>query len=477
MPHLVPFHVAINGGTGQAGSMRFTNLTRRVEIGANSYLLETGGKKIVIDAGMHPKAEGLEASPDFSLLGDGTVDAILVSHAHQDHLGCLPVLTRGQPRAKVFMTASTADLADTMLHNSVNVMSRKREELGLADYPLFTHRGADLSAAAWQTCPLEAVISYEGERLPHEESASGFSFHDAGHILGSAGILLREDGRRIFYTGDVNFENQTLLPGAAFPEGPIDVLIMETTRGDSPLPPGFTRAGEEERFCAALNAAYERGGAILIPVFALGKTQEILTLLYRLRRDAAIRLKPVYIGGLSTKITSIYDKYRTSTGRLHPRLEIFDAIAPFTLTGKNVEAAKVDRTHIYALSSGMMTENTLSNGFARRILERTDCSIFFVGYADPASPAGRLKAAGMGGTVQLDPAAPAQEVRCHIGEFNFSAHASRESLRTWVGRVAPKKVVLVHGDPAAVEWFRSNLAADLPGSEILVPEPGKALEL
>ena len=123
-------------------------------------------------------------------------------------------------------------------------------------------------------------------------------------MLGAAGILLREEGRTVFYTGDVNFDDQTLTKGAVFPESDIDVLIIETTRGDSPLPDGFTRAAEEQGFAEAISRAFARGGCVLVPVFALGKTQEVLAMLYKFKRAKLLEDVPIYIGGLSSKMTA-----------------------------------------------------------------------------------------------------------------------------------------------------------------------------
>jgi Cft2 family RNA processing exonuclease len=125
----------------------------------------------------------------------------------------------------------------------------------------------------------------------------------------------------------------------------------------------------------------------------------------------------------------------------------------------------------------MMTPKTLSNIFARRVIENPQHSIFFVGYADPESPAGILRAAQPGDEVVLDPEEPPQKLRCKVERFQFSAHASRESIVQYVKKLAPKKVVLVHGDPAAVEWTRAAVSAELPGSEVIVPPPGVEIEL
>jgi Cft2 family RNA processing exonuclease len=125
----------------------------------------------------------------------------------------------------------------------------------------------------------------------------------------------------------------------------------------------------------------------------------------------------------------------------------------------------------------MMIPKTLSNVFARRIIENPQHSIFFVGYANPESPAGLLRDAGTGGEVALDPDKPPQRIRCNIEQFQFSAHASRESLIDYAKRISPEKILLVHGDPSAVEWVRATLSRELSGSEIIVPTPEVELEL
>jgi len=132
---------------------------------------------------------------------------------------------------------------------------------------------------------------------------------------------------------------------------------------------------------------------------------------------------------------------------------------------------------VYVLSSGMMIPKTLSNILARRLIENPQHSIFFVGYASPETPAGLLRDARTNGEVALDPDQPAQRVRCNIEQFQFSAHATREGLIDYAKKLSPGKIVLVHGDPPAVDWMRATLSAALPRSEIIVPAPGVELEL
>src|SRR5437868_12457361 len=199
-----------------------------------------GHHRLVLDCGMHPKETGEDALPNFKAIAGREIEAILVSHAHQDHIGTLPVLMRRLPTARVFMTEATAEIGNVLLHNSVNVMTRQREEIGPAVaglYPLFTHRETDRASERWRWCPMRQRFTITGERAPkREKDALTFEFFDAGHVLGSSGILLRAEGQTVFYTGDVNFDDQTIMEAAVFPDEKIDVLIMECTRGDHENP-------------------------------------------------------------------------------------------------------------------------------------------------------------------------------------------------------------------------------------------------
>jgi Cft2 family RNA processing exonuclease len=460
--------------------LKFVNLTRRTEIGANSYYLEIGRHRLVLDCGMHPKNTGEDSLPNFKAIADQEIEAILISHAHQDHIGTLPVLMRRFPTARIFMTEATAEIGKVLLHNSVNVMTRQREEIGRSVaglYPLFTHRETDRASERWRCCPLRQRISIAGERAPQrEKDALTFEFFDAGHVLGSSGIVLRADGQTVFYTGDVNFDDQTIMEAAVFPESKIDILIMECTRGDHAKPAGWTRAGEERRLAEAIATAFARRSCVLIPVFALGKTQEILAMLYKFRRERLLPEFPIYIGGLSSKMTDIYDRRAHMSRRQLPRLQLMREAAPFILNDETVRDAPLRPERVYVLSSGMMIPKTLSNVLGRRLIENPQHSIFFVGYASPESPAGLLREARSNGEVALDPDRPAQRVRCNIEQFQFSAHATREALIDYAKKLSPVKIVLVHGDPPAVEWMRATLSAALPRSEIIVPAPGMELE-
>ncbi len=457
--------------------MMLTNLTRANEIGANSYLLDFGADgRVVLDAGMHPRAEGGEGLPHLERLKFDSVKSIIVSHAHHDHTGALPLLMREHPAARVFMSEATYYLAEPLLHNSVQVMLKQKAEKGIAEFPLFTHRELDQLVKVWQACGLERPWSPHGYPDPENEPLT-FTFHDAGHILGSVGVALHHRGRTLFYTGDVNFADQTLLRGADFPRANIDVLITETTRGAQPRRDNFTRDMEVERLAISIEETFAKGGAVLMPVFAMGKTQELLAQLHFFQKSRRLPETPIYIGGLGRSFCEIYDRLAGRTRRKYPKLNLLEDIAPQVMDGRRARDFNAKRGHIYLISSGMMTEHTLSNIFAQEFLAHERHSIFFVGYCDPQSPAGLLRATKRGDSVTLNAAHGPQPVLCKVDHFDFTAHAQRDDLLSYIKEVNPRVCVLVHGDAPALAWFQQELAAQAPQIKVVIPPPGEAIEL
>jgi Cft2 family RNA processing exonuclease len=370
------------------------------------------------------------------------------------------------------MSEATRVLSDALLHNSVNVMTAQREELRLVEYPLYTHRELERLYPRWETAPMRRPfpVTY-GADVQCE-------FFEAGHILGAAAILLEKAGHRVLYTGDIHFEDQSLTRGASLPTSGVDTVIVETTRGNVARDPAYTREREMERLAAHINEVIKKGGSVLAPVFAMGKTQELLVMLHDLKQRREIPNAPIHIGGLGTKMTRLYDMLGGRPRRLRPDMRILEEVEiVISSSKKRGSQMEFHPRCIYALSSGMMSPKTVSNLFARQILENDRCGLFFVGYADPESPAGHILKTEPGHNVQLDSEDRPRALRCNVQKFDFSGHATREATLHYLETLQPANVILVHGDAEALSWFEQNLPAKLPRARIVVPEPGTAYDL
>jgi Cft2 family RNA processing exonuclease len=452
------------------------NLTRGNEIGANCYYLDLGAKKVLLDSGMHPKAVSFQALPNFDKLGHRQADGIFLSHAHHDHLGSIPLAMQRFPDAKLFMSEPTYFLAEPLLHNSVNVMKRQRQEKGIAEYPFFSHGDLKHLVERWQACQLGKWWSIEGYPIHENEiEPLRFRFHNSGHILGSVMIEIQAEGKNILYTGDINLKDQTLMKRAQVPPGSFDTLIIECTRGATPTPAGYSRAAETRKFLDAIKTTFENHGGVLIPIFAMGKTQEIITILYQAQCRGELPDEPIQIGGLGRIFTEIHDRMAQHWDRYLPNLQIMKDIHPQVFDWTTLKNFKPKKGQILLVPAGMMTEQTTSNRLAQHYLAREQDSIFFVGYADPESPAGLLKKTARGQRVTLSPDYGDQPVRCHVESFDFTSHALREDLLDFILEINPKTCFLVHGDAPALAWFQSELQQKAPRMQVHIPPSGQEI--
>ena len=303
-----------------------------------------------------------------------------------------------------------------------------------------------------------------------------------GHILGSVGVTIEAEGKKIFYTGDVNFEHSTLQKGALFPEEHVDALIVETTRGEQARDPGLRpRRTRKTRFAEAIKNVIERKGSVLIPVFAMGKTQEVLGMIHRFKKEGLIpKHTPVYIGGLSTKMTQVYDRFSDD---LAPPPAEFPLPQGHGTRGRQQEAQGPDplppRLHLRAFQRHDVGENRFqqfrppgSSGKpeARPVLRRLR------GSRDARRQDPRRAKPGDIDRARPRLSAGAAELRDADLRFQRPLHPRRHRSTT-SSRSAPKKTFLVHGDDGAVEWFRQEIKRRLPDTEVIVPEPGVEYEI
>ncbi len=457
--------------------MRITNLNPDTAIGASAWFVEIEGHRLLMDAGIHPRREGRESLPLFDLIKNEELDAIAISHCHHDHVGSLPVALRYFPQAHVLMSELSYFLVERVLHNSVNVMTRQRDELGIREYPLFSHDEVDEIEPRFQGFKYNREIDWAA----YHKSRAGFlsptlEFYDAGHALGSAGLMISGQNETLFYTGDVCFHDQTILKAARFEDIQADVLLMETTRGNRPPPPGFTRARETERLTCALQEVLARGGSVLIPTFALGRTQEILALLALLIGEGRLTPQPIYIGGLGRVFTEIYDLESHRTHRQYPNLQLHETLNLVVLEQGQAEKIRLGG-RLFVITAGMMNEHTAAHDLALRMVGDERQAIFFVGYTDPDTPGGRLRAAKPGETFQFSPSGGALTRACQIEDFDLTAHANREEMLDFVGQVEPRTVLLTHGEEDSRNWFEQQIRARYPRIKVLQPKPGETVEV
>lgn len=458
--------------------MRIVNLNPDTGIGASAWFVDIEGHRVLLDAGTHPKREGRESLPLYSAIAKEDLDAIALTHCHHDHVGSLPVALRHFPKAHVLMTELSYFIIERVLHNSVNVMTRQRDEMGIKEYPLYTHDEVDDISERFQSFKYNREIEWAS----YEKNRRGIlspkmEFHDAGHALGSAGVMIRGDKQSVFYTGDVCFHDQTLLRGANFSDVKADVLIMETTRGNREVPVGFTRAAEAERLAQAIQRVLDRKGSVLIPTFALGRTQEILAQLSLMMAAGKLKSQPIFIGGLGRVFTEIYDLESHRVNRQHKNLKLTQALNLVVPERNQTAQMRLGGGKLFVITAGMMTEQTPAHELALRMVEDEKQAIFFVGYADPSTPGGRLKAAKQGEKFMFSPSGGELTKRCEVEDFDLTAHANRGELLDFVGQVSPHTVLLGHGEEDARQWFEQQIKARWPKIKVIQPQPGLSVEV
>lgn len=421
-------------------------------IGGSAYLIDLDGTKLLLDVGLD-----VTASPGQSyqrlkrhLAQSGIIrnltelDAVIISHAHLDHIGLLPALYSDPdlPRVRLasgyrpgipfYASKATREIARIMLEDTAAQMSRDTQ-------PLY-----DSNAVAKT---IDDLRSPKDGRLHLFQDLGQIEMLEANHILGASMILLEKDGFRVLYTGDFNTRAQLTLPAISAVKGlKPDVLIMESTYGyqiDDWLLP---RRWQESAFIAHVDRVLRRGGVLLLPAFAVGRSQEVLGLVAEHARQNPDLSYNVYLDGLSRTITRCYDKfdmhltdrYRELRAWIEPRLNMVSDDADRIIL---IHERILGRPNVVIASSGMLKQGSMAYQYAEHIARDRKNAIFYTGYLAEDSEAIAFLESKTNDAMDAG-----LEIRCEQRRFHFSAHAPKEDLLQFVVDVQPRAVILVHGD-------------------------------
>ncbi|MEG8946321.1 MBL fold metallo-hydrolase [Rosettibacter firmus] len=453
--------------------IKFIPLGGADEVGASCFYININGTGILLDCGIHPRKKGIEALPEFNLLKELPLDFVLISHAHQDHIGSLPFLIQQYPHVIIYTTTQTKEIASVTLHNAANILQESYVE---NSFKIYTHEEIDLLVRSIISIDYNETISVKGLRQNTSEPIN-ITFIDAGHILGSASILIEYDNQRLLYTGDINLSEQTLMIGAEQENlKNINTLILESTYGSTDSKTLGTWESETKKFVKSLNMILHNGGSVLVPVFALGKTQEMLALIFNMMKNKKLIETNLYTGGIGREISRIYDNNRYIVRRKNPELDLKE-IPQLNLS--EIEDYNEFRKNpgIVLASSGMMLEGTTSYKLLDFWLNQKDFAIFGVGYMDPETPGYKVLNSHKGDYINLNEYSSPKFVNFEIEKFHFPSHSKREDLLKIVELTSAQNVILVHGDINSKDWLGYNILKKFKDINLYSAENRKEINL
>ena len=449
--------------------MKFIDLNSHGGIGSNCIVCEIDGFRFAIDSGLHPKHTGKDSLPAHNKLERNSLDFVILTHCHLDHLGSLPILSREHPDAPVLLSYASSILARRMLSNSISVMKRQRNDLNIPELPFYGRTDLRSLYERMKTLSIRQPFTLE-----KDGRSITVTLHHAGHVAGAVSVEIQSAKEKVFFTGDILFEDQRTLDGAEPLNKKVDTLVMETTRGLSQRDQGKQRESEIVNLLEKSRKTILSGGSVLIPVFALGRMQEMLVILDEAFKRNAIPKVPVFCSGLGMDLVNHFHQISKNTSRIRFNRRVLKSLGALPLPKKLKPCDSLSIQGIYLVSSGMLVEHTPSYILASSILGDERSSILFVGYCDPSTPGGKLLESNYDDKFEFEAYNHSEQIKAHIQQFDLSGHADREQLVEYAKKLNPKTIFLTHGDSEARDWFIKPLSQI--SDKIINPSPLKFYE-
>ena len=447
----------------------------------SKHLLETGNRQILVDCGLFQgkRKEAFEMNRKLEGIDPEAVDAVLLTHAHIDHSGSIPTLVSRGFEGDIVCTHATRDLANIMLRDSAHIqefdvayVNKKRMRAGKTPFePLYTMDDA-INA-------LQYFVSYNYNRFFALNDDIKMKFYDAGHILGSAMIMVQAEGKNILFSGDLGRKNLPILRDPDSIDLPVDYLVIESTYGDR-LHDDIENM--EKELADVITKTVKRNGKVIVPSFSVGRTQELVYALHRLFIRKQIPDVPVFVDSpLSVNATSVF--------RLHA--ECFDREThdfliregdPFGFDSlryiQHVEdSKKLNDTQdpmIIISASGMAEAGRILHHLKNNVEDERN-TVLFVGFQAENTLGRKI----LTGETPVKIFGEPYEVNAEVARIeSFSAHADRDELLGFVKGLKqdPEKIFVVHGEEESALAFARSLG-EISKAEIHVPEMGEGYEL
>jgi metallo-beta-lactamase family protein len=437
----------------------------------SKYLLEVGSTRILIDCGLFQGLKRLRERNWQPLPFDPkALDAVILTHAHLDHSGYLPLVARAGFRGPVYCTAATEKLLDILLPDSAHLQEEEARFANRHSFskhspalPLYTQN--DAAAALKILRPVDWA-----DRIAIAPQIVA-SFSPAGHLLGAASVLVESPSGRVLFSGDVGRPDDPLMREPP-PPPRADWVVIESTYGDRRHP----QNDAEPELATAVNRAVARGGVVIVPAFAIGRAQLLLHLIARLKARAAIPDVPVFLNSpMATDATRIYHEHRREHRLTESECQAMCTAARFVNSVEESKSLNALRDPAVIVSaSGMATGGRVIHhlkAFAPDVRNM----ILFTGFQAP----GTRGAALVGGADTIRIHGEWIHVRAEVVQLaSTSAHADREQLVAWLKGMErpPQRVFVTHGEPAAADMLRQYLRRDI-ATDVTVPEHGEVIQI